>query len=583
MAKEPINTSNNAPAAPSNTFNRTPSVPPRSSVNISAIDKSTLKPVLPNRFSGGENVSTKDGKFNMAQLQKFEYFSKENIVPNKTLRNSEDWKSYKDFLDMDKTEKDNICKEYGSWKKEQEEMQASQTGEQTHEENTPPEEQKTLSPEDQYEALKNQAKYGILTPDDQKKLEVMEKTFNKNKTNDDDDNVPTVESDNEDKHTPEKEKSGPFQEGDIIDYMYKEWLIGGANHLYIKADKYSRKYGNEMYDSFINKLKKDKRDRESKKDAKPTETRTFEANVDEKLGENFEKKCKKVDENKDTLVKRLQLISEGKYDEAEVSPELRAQLEKAGSKHVEKFCNDSIANLENMAQNYKMIQNIASTLTSAEVNMEKVNNAKKSEPSKKTLSKRQDEISKAIVAKMSSVSKEGGDPVEFINNLYAQALKAQAFTHEQIEQDNTNEFKKPAVENKLLQACLKDIKKDDDKKEEPNTMIEALEGNLNIDKNLSDSLEKINRERSGLKYRSEDLEKRRERIKKLEKKFDRKESVLDLTRHSDGSRKTSSVVLVDRLAESERNDKASGSNKQSKDTQNIVQELNKNNPNRSRT
>ena len=50
---------------------------------------------------------------------------------------------------------------------------------------------------------------------------------------------------------PEKEKKGPFQTGDIIEYMFKEWLIAGMNWLWVEIvyhhDKgyYKRKYAKE--------------------------------------------------------------------------------------------------------------------------------------------------------------------------------------------------------------------------------------------------------------------------------------------------------------------------------------------------
>ena len=47
---------------------------------------------------------------------------------------------------------------------------------------------------------------------------------------------------------PDEEGKGPFEDGDIIAYMYKNWLIAGMNYAWvsgakwIKAESYKRKY-----------------------------------------------------------------------------------------------------------------------------------------------------------------------------------------------------------------------------------------------------------------------------------------------------------------------------------------------------
>lgn len=61
---------------------------------------------------------------------------------------------------------------------------------------------------------------------------------------------------------PEKEKKGPFQTGDIIEYMFKEWLIAGMNWLWVETvyhhDKgyYKRKYAKEYAAAARKKEKK---------------------------------------------------------------------------------------------------------------------------------------------------------------------------------------------------------------------------------------------------------------------------------------------------------------------------------------
>lgn len=51
---------------------------------------------------------------------------------------------------------------------------------------------------------------------------------------------------------PPRKKGGPFKEGDVIDYMFKEWLIAGLNWIWEETvyqfDKgyYKRKYANEL-------------------------------------------------------------------------------------------------------------------------------------------------------------------------------------------------------------------------------------------------------------------------------------------------------------------------------------------------
>ncbi|MFV0626916.1 MAG: hypothetical protein ACK5N8_06185 [Alphaproteobacteria bacterium] len=530
MAKEP------------NILIRTPSAPVKSNatpVNISNINIGSLKVVLPPQIPGAETSKTSDGKFNMQQLQKFEYFAKSNITPSPETAKTQDWKDYGEFLNMDKESKNKIASEYSAWKKENEPVNevANDTQQTQEESNEAPATGGNLSIDDQIKALKIKDKMGLLSIDDRNNLDNLEKAKAK-------EDVPEVKRRNKQHEDPVEEDKGPFEQGDIIDYMYNKWLIAGANWTWVKTDKHIRKTGYAMANAFQDQLRKNREAKAANKNAKTTKTKEFDADTNLKLAEDLQNKYNRTDENMEKIVKRHKLIAEGKFDEAGVSDDFKKKLEegekKYGKNYVKDYCNNVIEHTKDMSETFKHIQTISSTIVHAEVDMLKINNVKEGEKDASHLSKRQDDVSIHIISQINKISKEGGDVPAFIKTLSEKAKGAKEFAQGEIEKDNVNEFGKNNIQNQNLNEVMDMIVNGEKPKENEQTLIQALNNNYSNKEHMDKAFEENFSKNAEVTWRKENNMDRKENIEKLKENLKSKDKlnsgrvdILETTRDSE--------------------------------------------------
>ncbi|MDD4556844.1 MAG: hypothetical protein PHE89_05930 [Alphaproteobacteria bacterium] len=440
--------------------------------------------------------------------------------------------------------------------------------------------------------LKEKAYLGILDDDQKKALD--EKLKKQEESNDKTSKVTQEEND----HREPKEEEDPLKDGDIIEYMYNDWLIKGANALIKGAKKGAKKFYYNLRSSFSSDLD-EKAKQDKSPDPKTTKTRAYEVNTNGDIADNFLKREKHLDDTAASLTEKFKLISQGKLTEAGVPEETKKRMletQKKNPKFFKEFAEGSIKNIKNMTENIKHIEAISANLVSAEANWLKAKDGNTEAMSKEALNKRQSEMTKAIGAYIIQSAAEGKDTPKLIENLLKDSAKAKEFVHKQIDKDNVDEFstdkkKRPAdesripfkkdkpLENKPYNDIMAQINGVDGSSQQKSSLMEALMGRYSTDEYLNAQALKNKDVQETIKIREEKLAERRKkvaRLKELEEKFGRRNSVLDMTAHKDGNKKESPFALTDELATSRIADNKSNGGRESDATKNIIQTINRN-------
>lgn len=114
----------------------------------------------------------------------------------------------------------------------------------------------------------------------------------------------------------EEEAKGPFKEGDIIDYMYNEWMIAAANWCYKKVGKKLKEWGSSAYLAYLDGLSEGrKKKEEAKKEGKPHKTLDKYIETQEKARGINDKYTEIFSKNMDSIGETFGKIKEGKFEE----------------------------------------------------------------------------------------------------------------------------------------------------------------------------------------------------------------------------------------------------------------------------
>lgn len=125
------------------------------------------------------------------------------------------------------------------------------------------------------------------------------------------------------------EPKGPFKEGDIINYMYNEWLIGLANWCYSKAGKKIKEWGTAAYIAYLDgRAQGRQKKEENKAKGKPHKTLDKYLETQDKAIKIKEKTTEILSKNIDDLGKVFAKLKEGKFEDLNfgLNPEEHAKL-----------------------------------------------------------------------------------------------------------------------------------------------------------------------------------------------------------------------------------------------------------------
>jgi len=329
-------------------------------------------------------------------------------------------------------------------------------------------------------------KRGILTPEERQQKEDFEKQLQ--------------EEGNEGNITPEdgtkigdkdKEPKDLFKEEDIIQYMYNDWLLGGANWLY----KQIYKQIDKAYERVKNRQRQAKADKESQKNTKYN-TITTRDTINAKADKMDEGSKAAIDKNRDKVKNTLAEITAGNIDASQASGFTKILMNELPERQRQSFCSDAMGKIDNLAENIKAVKRVAGMLASAQMAetichnqnaFKNVNAANLFE----AISKRNAII---IARNMDNLQKDGGNPEKFINNLSSHVEKANKFADKQYKKLNFEEAGKKAKTNSALRKINESlgIKPEEATRPdrlEPKSMLEHLVASNNFEDLLTKQLE----------------------------------------------------------------------------------------------
>ncbi len=235
------------------------------------------------------------------------------------------------------------------------------------------------------------------------------------------------EIENKDGEQPKgKEEDGPFKEGDIIQYMYTDWLIGGANWLWKKGSEklsgaYFRARQGRQKDKIISGNTPDK-------------TSTQKNKVDNYADKKSLKKTEELEEQDKSFQKDIKAAMAGNYDETSFSPETKRFLQnmpehpdKNNPKRTKKdFLKDLGKNMKDLRDNLINVEQSSALIAQAQMTAElhADPNAFKNANPEKLFDAYQKKAKLLIAKKCDQERKEGRDPTAFLNETLKTAVKA---------------------------------------------------------------------------------------------------------------------------------------------------------------
>ena len=282
---------------------------------------------------------------------------------------------------------------------------------------------------------------GILTPDERKKKEKLEEQLNNDGK---EGNITTEDGKKVDEE--EKEPKDIFEEKDVIEYMYKDWLLGGANWLYKKLYK--------GVDKFI--AAANARAKQRQEDNKSAKNSSYTATTHNQIGNKANKEYEKSSEaiKKGALMRQqiLRGIATGEINESNADPFAKKLLSKIPPQHRKAFSADAITKIETMSKNLQTIQFMASELTQAQMAQQLIQNQDAYKNANldaviKAMNKR----NAILFARLLSDEQNNSlKTAKLTKNLLKKIERANTFANKQIKKGRIDELNKDPKQNKDL-------------------------------------------------------------------------------------------------------------------------------------
>ena len=332
-------------------------------------------------------------------------------------------------------------------------------------------------------------KRGILTPEERKQQEECREQLAKEQEGDEgeitqEDGTKVREKDDEPKDL--------FKEQDIIQYMYNEWLLGGANWLYKKTYKQIDK----SYAAFKNRCEQAKM-AAKKRENSEYNTITTRDNVDDKAVKLYDGQKATIDKGKDGLKAVLEDIKNGNIDASKATGLTKRLMQELPEGKRQQFCTEALAMIDNLAENMKTIHFIAGQLARAQM-AESIcinKDAFKNSVPAHVFEAMERRNALAIAAQMDEWQRQGKNPAKLIQQLNDDVEKANKFADKQYKKEKFDEAGKKGEKNKTLRKINETLGIPEEEitkpqHREPQTMLQHLIVSNNLELGLTEKLKK---------------------------------------------------------------------------------------------
>ena len=427
----------------------------------------------------------------------------------------------------------------------------------------------TTFSETENETTFNQKEKETTVNENGNETEVKEKAATKTppKTEENDDGKtgegPEIERKDDNKEEEGDEDKGPFKEGDIIQYMYTDWLIGGMNWLWTYSSKKIKKGWW--------KLKR----KAARKDAEKAKHKDIEKYDVYKLKDKYGKKAiddaeKKTEEFEkyNGLVEMCDKIRDGKLDETNLPESVKTMIKDMPEKDFKKFFDSKRIKKaqENIKDNLIAATQFANLYAETSMLEAKIQNAgyEFEKGNDKEFEKKRKEGLTLFAKAMSREAANGGNTSDLSEKLLKQVQKASETAHKNIMDGHFADYK---PKKGILRSVGRKITGRKSGKPKPNQswnnvnrMLEGIGGtekplNLfesmiieqNFDKTIEQQFEGLKREDAANQALKENLERRKKRLEEIRARVmsDPEKRIARLQKEGERGRKR--IELINRL------------------------------------
>lgn len=400
--------------------------------------------------------------------------------------------------------------------------------------------------QDYLNILEEKNKRGLLSVDEKK---ILNEANDKKNT---DKNIGDIGSkDGDENQDPDPEKKGPFKEKDVIQYMYEDWLLAGANWLWEKA---AAKIDKGFYWAERKMLKR-MREKQIKK-GKTYETETRYKQMENHALSSGQANSDLIDKHQEEQLKNLKLIKEGKLNEAKVSDSTKVLLANMDEKEKRQFFKIAEQGVKNFYENMALAEQFASNYARAGMTLDLAKDKDYYQGKNLTaeFDKQKAQAMQLFARRMDMEAANGGNPTKLAAELFNNSQSAVKEAQKNMSKRKfTERDKKPRGNLTVEVVALNDElqKVATPKPGQKRGLYEAAVADMDFDKGSSASMEEVNRSFAANLVRKDQNNERRDRVALLKQKLGLTDENIDIFTkiHKDKRQQVEKAEFNHRMAE----------------------------------
>ena len=369
--------------------------------------------------------------------------------------------------------------------------------------------------QDYLNILEEKNKQGILSVTEKALLDQAEE--NKNKSNEKTGDLGRRNGDENEE--PDADKKGPFKEKDVIQYMYEDWLLAGANWC---REQCAKKIDKGFYAA-------ERRLRNWADEKKLEKNKTYETETRHKLMEDHALSSGQgwqdlLDKKEEAQLKNLQLLKEGKYNQANVSPTTKVLFANMDEKEKKDFFKVADQGIKNYYSNIAAIEQIANNYVRAGMTLDLAQNKDyyQGQNINKEFDNQKLHAMKLIARRLDYEIKSGGNPQKLMGKLLNESQSASKLANKTIDKRKFMERnKKPksglSSSVLLISDTMKEVNTPE--MEQQRGFYETAMMSQNFDQGMERSQEQLNRAFAANLVQKDQNNDRRDRVALFKQKL----------------------------------------------------------------
>ena len=369
--------------------------------------------------------------------------------------------------------------------------------------------------QDYLNILEEKNKQGILSVTEKALLDQAEE--NKNKSNEKTGDLGRRNGDENEE--PDADKKGPFKEKDVIQYMYEDWLLAGANWCW---EQCAKKIDKGFYAA-------ERRLRNWADEKKLEKNKTYETETRHKLMEDHALSSGQgwqdlLDKKEEAQLKNLQLLKEGKYNQANVSPTTKVLFANMDEKEKKDFFKVADQGIKNYYSNIAAIEQISNNYVRAGMTLDLAQNKDyyQGQNINKEFDNQKLHAMKLIARRLDYEIKSGGNPQKLMGKLLNESQSASKLANKTIDKRKFMERnKKPksglSSSVLLISDTMKEVNTPE--MEQQRGFYETAMMSQNFDQGMERSQEQLNRAFAANLVQKDQNNDRRDRVALFKQKL----------------------------------------------------------------